>query len=226
MNTRDWRHLAACRLEDPELFHPVGEGPAAAVQAKKAKAVCRRCPVMETCLQWALETSQGHGVWGGLTTPERTNHHRRQIRAANGAKQQRAPIPAFDSFHDAFITMTTAADGYIAWTGHNEVRVNGERFSRNQAAWRAIHNRAPVGRVFPGCTHSRCVLHLTDQAIRDERAAHKQKALTKPPECGTRGGYRAHLARGEQTCQPCRDANADGDRRLRNTGTSKELAAA
>jgi len=28
-----------------------------------------------------------------------------------------------------------------------------------------------------------------------------------PPECGTTRGYRAHLRRGEPTCEPCREAN-------------------
>lgn len=54
----DWRHRAVCREEDPELFFPIGNTGPALLQIEEAKAVCRRCPVMEQCLQWALETGQ------------------------------------------------------------------------------------------------------------------------------------------------------------------------
>jgi len=39
----DWRHRAACRDEDPELFFPVGNSGPALLQISEAKAVCRRC---------------------------------------------------------------------------------------------------------------------------------------------------------------------------------------
>ena len=46
----DWRHRAACRDEDPELFFPVGTSGPALLQITEAKAVCRRCPVNTECL--------------------------------------------------------------------------------------------------------------------------------------------------------------------------------
>lgn len=42
------------------------------------------------------------------------------------------------------------------------------------------------------------------------------------PECGSRTGYRLHQRHGEQTCYRCRGANTAADRRLRETGTSRE----
>ncbi|CAM5651345.1 Transcriptional regulator WhiB [Streptomyces tendae] len=48
----DWRHRAVFREEDPELFFPIGNTGPALLQIEEAKAVCRRCPVMEQCLQW------------------------------------------------------------------------------------------------------------------------------------------------------------------------------
>ncbi len=78
---KNWRSYAACREEDPELFFPVGNTGAALVQIEEAKAVCRRrCPVMERCLQWALETGQEAGVWGGLSEDERRAMKRRASR--------------------------------------------------------------------------------------------------------------------------------------------------
>jgi len=67
----DWRHLALCRDEDPELFFPIGSTGPAATQVDQAKIVCRRCPVVEDCLTCALETAQEAGVWGGTSEDER-----------------------------------------------------------------------------------------------------------------------------------------------------------
>lgn len=76
----DWRHLAACREEDPELFFPVGNTGPALLQIEEAKSVCRRCPVSEHCLQWALESREDSGVWGGLSEDERRAMKRRAAR--------------------------------------------------------------------------------------------------------------------------------------------------
>jgi len=77
----DWRHHALCREHDPELFFPIGTTGPAAVQVDDAKTVCGRCPVVESCLSWALETGQDAGVWGGLSEDERRALKRRGVRA-------------------------------------------------------------------------------------------------------------------------------------------------
>ncbi|MEV0989915.1 WhiB family transcriptional regulator [Streptomyces sp. NPDC049949] len=76
----DWRHNAVCREEDPELFFPLGNTGPALLQIEEAKSVCRRCPVMEPCLQWALEAGLDDGVWGGLSDDERRVMKRRAAR--------------------------------------------------------------------------------------------------------------------------------------------------
>ncbi|MEU7472587.1 WhiB family transcriptional regulator [Streptomyces sp. NPDC044984] len=73
----NWRARAACRTEDPDLFFPIGTTGPALMQAEQAKAVCRRCPVREQCLQWALDTGQSIGVWGGTSETERRALKRR-----------------------------------------------------------------------------------------------------------------------------------------------------
>jgi len=67
----DWRNDALCRDEDPELFFPTGRTGPALPQIEAAKRVCRRCPVAEDCLTWALQTGQDFGVWGGVDEEER-----------------------------------------------------------------------------------------------------------------------------------------------------------
>ena len=61
----DWRHQAACRDEDPELFFPVGNTGPAITQIEEAKKVCMRCTVREQCLAWALESGQDSGHESG-----------------------------------------------------------------------------------------------------------------------------------------------------------------
>lgn len=77
----DWRHEAACLTEDPELFFPIGNTGPALLQIDRAKAVCQRCTVVDTCLKWALENGQDAGVWGGLSEDERRALKRRTARA-------------------------------------------------------------------------------------------------------------------------------------------------
>ncbi|MFF1511875.1 WhiB family transcriptional regulator [Streptomyces sp. NPDC058326] len=76
----NWRERSACREEDPELFFPIGNTGPALLQIEEAKAVCRRCPVMETCLRWAMEHGEDGGVWGGLSEDERRAMKRRAAR--------------------------------------------------------------------------------------------------------------------------------------------------
>jgi WhiB family transcriptional regulator, redox-sensing transcriptional regulator len=76
----DWRHDALCREEDPELFFPIGNTGPALLQIDEAKQVCQRCPVTDSCLEWALESGQDAGVWGGLSEDERRALKRRNTR--------------------------------------------------------------------------------------------------------------------------------------------------
>jgi WhiB family transcriptional regulator, redox-sensing transcriptional regulator len=76
----DWRHHAACRDVDPELFFPIGNTGPALLQIDEARQVCRRCPVIEPCLQWAIESGQDAGVWGGMSEDERRALKRRTTR--------------------------------------------------------------------------------------------------------------------------------------------------
>lgn len=60
----------ACRGEDvdPEWWF-ADRGP----QGSYAEAlkVCRRCPLMVECGEWAIEHSEPYGLWGGLTPDQR-----------------------------------------------------------------------------------------------------------------------------------------------------------
>lgn len=78
----DWRHEAACRTHDPEVFFPIGSSGPALVQVERAKRICRSCPALEPCLEWAVESGQEAGVWGATSEDERRALRRQRTRTA------------------------------------------------------------------------------------------------------------------------------------------------
>ena len=82
----DWRAEAACRHTDANLFFPAGTTGPAVDQTERALAICRSCPVQYQCLQFALETNQEDGIWGGKDETERRRLRRgwRQSRRMPG----------------------------------------------------------------------------------------------------------------------------------------------
>jgi len=77
--TTDWRDLAECRDSEPTLFFPVGTTGPAIDQIDAAIAICSTCPVQEDCLQYALETNQESGVWGGYAEDDRRRLRKRWL---------------------------------------------------------------------------------------------------------------------------------------------------
>lgn len=68
-----WQKQAACR-EAPtaearrakaDKFFPAGR------PSNEPKRMCADCPVVQDCLQWALEYDET-GIWGGTTDKERS----------------------------------------------------------------------------------------------------------------------------------------------------------
>jgi WhiB family redox-sensing transcriptional regulator len=82
-----WRDLANCRFTRPDLFFPAGSTGPAADEIEAAKAVCEACAVKAACLQFALETNQEPGIWGGTTEDER--RRLRRVWLANRRHQSR-----------------------------------------------------------------------------------------------------------------------------------------
>lgn len=74
----DWTRKAKCRgLPNNWFFPEPNDG-----EATAAKDVCRRCLVRLECLDFALRTSQKHGIWGGLS--ERERRRVKQLRKSSG----------------------------------------------------------------------------------------------------------------------------------------------
>jgi WhiB family redox-sensing transcriptional regulator len=66
-----WRGRSACRDSDPDIFFPIGSSGPAVEQIETARRICAACPVGDQCLEFALETNQEAGIWGGTTEDER-----------------------------------------------------------------------------------------------------------------------------------------------------------
>ena len=87
-----WRVQATCRDTDPELFFPVGTTGQALLQIARAKSVCCQCPVHVECLQFALDTNQDTGIWGGTSEDERRQMRRDAAARDRQMRQQRTAL--------------------------------------------------------------------------------------------------------------------------------------
>lgn len=57
-----WRRDAACLEVPGDLWFPEK-----GTDSPEAKTICRSCPVVASCLAWALETKPSHGIYAGLS---------------------------------------------------------------------------------------------------------------------------------------------------------------
>jgi WhiB family redox-sensing transcriptional regulator len=69
----DWQYDGACNGVDPDTFFldPLVRGKNKRDKEQRAVAVCRTCPVKQTCLDHALTVPEYFGVWGGMTEDQR-----------------------------------------------------------------------------------------------------------------------------------------------------------
>ena len=85
-DSADWRAEAKCLGSNPDIFFPMGKTGEPLAQAQAAKRVCEACLVRNPCLQFALETNQETGVWGGTTEEERRSVRRNWLRARRASR--------------------------------------------------------------------------------------------------------------------------------------------
>ena len=76
-DVHSWREVALCNGTTEVSFFPM---PDDLVGINAAKEVCRGCPVADECVQFALETNQPDGIWGGTTAKERSKLRREWLK--------------------------------------------------------------------------------------------------------------------------------------------------
>ncbi len=80
----DWQEDGLCRAYGVEVFFGPDQAESEVdkeAREAQAKAICRRCPVAAPCLEFAMDTNQKYGIWGGLTDRERASLKRRRARS-------------------------------------------------------------------------------------------------------------------------------------------------
>ncbi|MFH9610468.1 WhiB family transcriptional regulator [Streptomyces sp. NPDC017448] len=185
--TITWMKHGTCRdpylSPTPNVFFPSGEtGPWVAV-IDKAKSICARCPVKPQCADWALDTRQADGIWGGLTVQERGRILRQQDRHPGmtipQALNSLRGVPLADMFA---ARIHQRDDGHTVWLpSGTSLSVDGRNRTPRQIAFRLAHGRWPDGTVRGTCDMSGCLTtgHYWDAAMR--RAAAETPATPDLP---------------------------------------------
>ena len=75
----DWRDRAACAGHPHSTFFPTGDEIESVVE--RAREICASCHVTDECLEFALETNERTGIWGGTTEEERKSLRRKWLAA-------------------------------------------------------------------------------------------------------------------------------------------------
>lgn len=73
VESEEWRKDASCKEYPPVVFFP-SDG----VGVEAARKICAFCTVKTACLEFALENSIDHGVWGGTSERERRRIQKRR----------------------------------------------------------------------------------------------------------------------------------------------------
>jgi len=70
-----WQEESNCRDADSDLFFldPAMRGKEKHQKEREAKKICKGCPVIEQCLDHALNIPEFFGVWGGMTADQRNS---------------------------------------------------------------------------------------------------------------------------------------------------------
>ena len=88
-----WFDQASCRHLPTSMFYPErGES------TSRARAVCAKCPVQDQCQQWAFDTGERFGIWGGVSV----DRARRRAIRANRSTLNAAPIA--HGTYDGYLT--------------------------------------------------------------------------------------------------------------------------
>lgn len=166
VRTSDWLAFAPCKA-DPDLMF-------ATHAIEEAKAVCRRCPAIERCLQWALETGEEFGVWGGLSEDERRTKRRTAARPVSiddyaGTRPERRPVT---SWQEAWELYARPDGEHILWTGPKVINVNSQQATANRISFYLDRERWPEGDTKRTCATRGCVkpTHLDDRVEREQAA--------------------------------------------------------
>lgn len=85
VQSTDWREDARCASLPKDVFFSYSDsnkgGPRnqREIRVRKARAVCRLCPVIDKCYEFAVKNNEPHGIWAG-TLPEQRKYLYKRFR--------------------------------------------------------------------------------------------------------------------------------------------------
>mgnify|MGYP001250654885 FL=1 len=82
---KDWSNRAMCKNLETEVFFP-SRGEA----VTPIKIICKSCPVVKPCLEYAMKSGEKFGIWGG--TSERDRRKMRGLRGRQRIKGITLPL--------------------------------------------------------------------------------------------------------------------------------------
>lgn len=135
MTDHAWREYAACQNEGPELFFgPDGEQPLQRDRREqRAKRICRRCPVLDACRDYALARPERYGVWGGLGEDDR-------VAILSGAATREAAVAAALAGQQVKVRRGDREYVVVELYRHHRMRIT-------RIAWSLCINRETVRRI-------------------------------------------------------------------------------
>ncbi|MFG2359342.1 WhiB family transcriptional regulator [Streptomyces sp. NPDC048521] len=170
-----WEGQAACRGLDPALFYPAKDQ---AEQARRARAVCAACPVLEACLAATLEDEKRlgpydrEGIRGGLNGRER---YLRQHGAMKPRRRKKTPTRRRASASQKLATCGTVS-------AHDRHKRRGEPVDEACAAAKSSRyasRRVLAAEEHPECgTRSGYLWHIAHHEIPCEPCTRADLAVT------------------------------------------------
>jgi len=167
-----WLTLAPCKADADAMFPGNNEH-----DVEYAKSICRSCTAIDNCLQWALDTGEAHGIWGGLTEGERLALSRQPVRPISiddytGTPKTRSTTGL--TLQQVWDANTITEGKHLLWTGPKVINRPGtkDQITPNRLAFYLDRGHWPEGDTKRDCGVRGCVLpaHLTDRRERAEEA--------------------------------------------------------
>jgi WhiB family redox-sensing transcriptional regulator len=120
----EWQQQAACRGVGPEIFYSTHPHDAA-----QAREYCGRCPVTESCLQYAIDGAERYGVWAALGVKDR-----RKVSTRTRGQRTDAAVCGTESGYNAHLRRNETPCRHCRWVANEAARIR-----KADREWRAAN---------------------------------------------------------------------------------------
>lgn len=140
----NWTEQAACADMDTDIFFPDINSKG---RIQEAKSICEQCPVMQTCLEYALAVEKTgvnadyirFGIFGGKTAEERDALAPRLCTECDGVLPSAAQNPLYRRRRQC-------PDCYPEYRREQKSRYNRERHALSVGNYHGVSHDTPIGK--------------------------------------------------------------------------------